>query len=135
MGGSTTPTLCVAAGGSSARRIPGDAQVRLSVIVLCAVASGCAPECGQRKQRAERETKLVYQAARLFANRQGHSPDSIATLAPPDCARFDGGCLLGQVPIDPWGEPYRLSLRDGGPWASSCGPDRKPGNEDDVVYP
>lgn len=84
-------------------------RLQLRVLLISAPLAGCmlcvAPESGERELRAQRELHLLVDAERSFLKATGRAPQSIVEMAPPGCVA--GGCVLGGLPRDPWGNAYQ----------------------------
>lgn len=108
-------------------------RLPISIMCLLAIGAGClVPECGRRKSRADLDLRQLSSAARIFKSRTGHLPRTIAEMTPPQCS--DGGCIIEELPMDPWAMPYDLQdLADGGVRMRSAGPDQKWDTEDDIA--
>lgn len=104
-------------------------MVRLSLMVGLLGLAGCFcgdPEIGQRELRVRRELSLLVDSENHFRKAVGRAPASLEEMAPPACV--GAGCVLGQIPIDPWGHAYRskriadhlrfFSLGPDGAWAT-----------------
>ena len=91
--------------------------------------AGCLcgdPEIGRRELRVRRELSLLVESEAFFRRAVGRAPVSWEEMAPPACVGT--GCVLGQIPIDPWGHAYRskriadhlrfFSLGPDGAWAT-----------------
>lgn len=88
------------------------------------------PEFGQKELRARRELNLLVAAEGHFLNATGRPAESIEEMAPPGC--IGDGCVLAELPRDPWGNAYRSILIAGRPRFFSLGPDRRWGSADDL---
>ncbi|MCO5166080.1 MAG: type II secretion system protein GspG [Planctomycetes bacterium] len=96
------------------------------LVVLGTAAT--TPRMGQshaaRLERVRADFQALHDAARLFQKVRGRAPTSVDDLE---------GFLKEHPPIDPWGHPYLLLPRPGGPEFLSLGPDGRPGGGDDVA--
>ena len=97
----------------------------LASCVFCGV-----PEGGERELRAHRELRLLVEAEGHFLDATGRAAESIAEMAQPVCV--GRGCVLSEIPRDPWGSPYRGTLIAGRLRFFSLGPDRRWASSDDL---
>jgi type II secretion system protein G len=98
----------------------------------------------QLQSQAMAQLKNLQLALRLYRMDLGYYPSTNHGLQAlselpgdlPDDRRWRGPYLRGDVPLDPWGSPYRYHLLEEGPgdkfdlW--SIGPDRVDGTADDI---
>lgn len=86
-----------------------------------------------RETKARTELLMLDGGVQSFVHRHGAPPTSLAELAVRDA---NGRSEIEELPLDPWGNDYRLVPRDGpGPWrwkVLCLGPDGCEDTEDDL---
>lgn len=93
----------------------------LAALVVAGAAGDACVSRPSHEERARTELARLKDAVDMYRITFGSMPASLDDLvAPPDGSEP----LLEKAPIDPWGIPYRLRMRDGGDYViESAGPD------------
>lgn len=106
-------------------------QVVAAIICVSLLGCICTDRLPQRDQ-ARTDLHVVATAAKLYKEKTGNWPTSVAELAPPKCAQ--PLCYLVQIPRDPWSSEIVLLPSPEGPVIVSPGPDRRMenGGGDDI---
>jgi general secretion pathway protein G len=78
---------------------------------------------GAQREKAMQDIRSIEQATQMYYLRKASWPTSLDALAAEK--------VLDRVPVDPWGNPYLLAVRDGQPVVSSFGADGQPGGSGD----
>jgi hypothetical protein len=104
---------------------------RWSLMVWLTGFAGCfCDDVGQREVRARQELSLLLESEVHFRLAVGRAPLNLEEMAPPACT--GRGCVLGKIPIDPWGHAYRSELNADHLRFFSRGPDGVWGSGDDL---
>lgn len=105
--------------------------------ILAAAVAINAPALVERarKKRASADIKQIETAVQDYRMQTGHYPESLEEVVHPDSGPegLQTESLLDEIPIDPWNEPYRLSMEGSKPIVISFGPDGLEGTEDDIT--
>ncbi len=105
----------------------------VAALVAAQSVSGCDRMRGARVLKAQKDLRMIYDAALEYEHEHGRLPTSIEEMAvPPDLGGFS--CLYA---LAPWRNPYRYEFTDSGPVITCFGADGKPGglHEDaDLFY-
>jgi len=85
-------------------------------------------------KRGKTQLAMMANAVSSYYIEHRRLPDSLEELTEPDPKL--GAPFMDGIPKDPWGTPYELE-RDGRQRfrIRSCGKDRAPGTDDDLVWP
>ncbi len=117
------------------------AALGLLVIVGGILLARVSARFGKARHRtrgmvAVEAVETLATATRIFAKECGRVPTEdegfIVLLSNPGIQGWDGPYITLIKP-DPWEEPYRYTTSNGTAIITSCGPDQKPGTDDDIV--
>jgi general secretion pathway protein G len=124
-------------------------EVMLVLVILVVIASMAAMALAPRQRKAQidaaraqiRAFKGPLEAFRMDMGDYPMGADGLQALRHPpgggDAGKWGGPYLDREVPNDPWGRPYQYRYPGTGdpilPDIISAGPDRIPGNDDDIV--
>lgn len=111
-------------------------EIMIVLAIITMIAGGVAVVAIPRMREAQ--VKAATNGARVIRSAVSQwqlAENDYATCPTVSQLVQDKQLDAGQESNDPWGQPYEITCSDSDVTVASAGPDKQPGNNDDIVIP